>query len=74
MKKIIKFLEADTEWANFKREFTESEENLKLYREVCGKGSGGELESAFPGEYTKEGYDYWAGLNRKRKEEKKPLK
>ena len=53
MKKIIKFLEADTEWANFKREFTESEENLKLYREVCGKGSGGELESAFTRSETK---------------------
>lgn len=53
MKKIIKFLEADTEWANFKREFTESEENLKLYREVCGKGSGGELESASRGNTQK---------------------
>lgn len=30
MKKTIKFLEADTAWANYKREFTESEENLKL--------------------------------------------
>jgi hypothetical protein len=53
MKKIIKFLEADTEWANFKREFTESEENLKLYREVCGKGGGGELESASRGNTQK---------------------
>lgn len=61
MKKIIKFLEADTEWANFKREFTESEENLKLYREVCGKGSGGELESASRGNTQKKGKN--TGLN-----------
>lgn len=45
MKKIINYMDADTAWANFKREFTESEENLKLYREVCGKGNDGEVES-----------------------------
>lgn len=53
MKKIINYMDADTAWANFKREFTESEENLKLYREVCGKGNGGEVES-FTWPVTKE--------------------
>ena len=74
MKKFIKFLEANNAWENFKREFIKEGRNAKHYKDMCEKWNGGELESAFPWEYTKEGYDYWAGLNRKWKEKKKSLK
>lgn len=68
MEKFIKFLEANNAWENFEREFEKRGWEIKRYKSICKKRTNGELDVAFTWAETREGYKYWADLNRKWKE------
>ena len=74
MEKFIKFLEDNNAWENFERAFTESERDVKDYKETCKVLKNSEISYAFTWSKTAEGRDYWEELQKKWRRENKSLK
>lgn len=74
MEKFIKFLEDNSAWENFERAFTESERDVRDYKETCKVLKNSEISYAFTWSKTAEGHDYWEELHKKWRRENRSLR